>query len=86
MPIHSVGGLCSPHLVLFVIFLLLNVKSEMDAVSFAANYAIQSSCFCCDGTLLLLLILWLDDGSGSIIIIIIIIVIFITTIKESVPV
>ena len=49
----------------FVIFLLLIVKSGMDAVSFAAKYAIRPSCICCADTLLLHLILWLDDGSGS---------------------
>ena len=49
----------------FVIFLLLIVKSGMDAVSFAAKYVIRPSCLCCADTLLLLLILWLDDGSGS---------------------
>ena len=49
----------------FVIFLLLIVKSGMDAVSFAAKYAIRPSCLCCANTLFLILIIWLDDGSGS---------------------
>ena len=49
----------------FVIFLLLIVKSGMDAVSFAAKHAMRPSCLYCADILLLLLILWLDDGSGS---------------------
>ena len=50
----------------FVIFLLVIVKSDMDAVSFAANNAVWPYCLFCADTLLLLLILWLDDGLGSI--------------------
>ena len=49
----------------FIIFLLLIVKSGMDAVSFAAKHAMRPSCLSCADILLLLLILWLDDGSGS---------------------
>ena len=49
----------------FFIFLLLIVKSGMDAVSFAAKHAMRPSCLFCTDTLLLLLILWLDDGLGS---------------------
>ena len=49
----------------FVIFLLLIVKSGMDAVSFDAKHEMRPSCLCCADNLLLLLILWLDDGSGS---------------------
>ena len=47
----------------FFIFLLLIVKSWMDAVSFAAKHAMRPSCLSCADIILLLLILWLYDGS-----------------------
>ena len=49
----------------FVIFLLLIVKSGIDAVSFAANHAMQQSCLSCTDILLLLLTWLLEDVSGS---------------------
>ena len=48
----------------FVIFLLLTVKSGMDAVSFAAKHAMRPSCFSCADNILLLLTGFLEDVSG----------------------
>ena len=48
----------------FVIFLLLIVKSGMDAVSFAAKHAMRPSCLSCADNILLLLTGLLEDVSG----------------------
>ena len=49
----------------FVIFLLLIVRSGMDAVSFSAKHAMRPSCLSCADNLLLLLNGLLEDVSGS---------------------
>ena len=49
----------------FVIFLLLIVRSGMDAVSFAAKYAMRPSSLSCADNILLLLTGLLEDVSGS---------------------
>ena len=49
----------------FITFLLLIVKSGMDAVSFAAKYAMWPSCLYCADNILLLLTGLLEDVSGS---------------------
>ena len=49
----------------FVVFLLLIVRSGMDAVSFSAKHSMRPSCPSCADILMLLLILQLDGGSGS---------------------
>ena len=49
----------------FFVFLLLIVKSGMDAVSFAAKHAMRPSCLSCADNLLLLLTWFLEDVSGS---------------------